>query len=135
MPPTVSDATLVHPLRPLSSDEISTARQILTDAGLLPTTSRVVYLGLEEPGKDMLHGPNPVSADRVVRALLHDVAHAVLSRRATASSRTAIGREWYGGPSSALPMARSAPSYRRLGRSARGVGRRGPCCRWGWAGR
>ncbi|MCE3556407.1 primary-amine oxidase [Pseudonocardia sp. RS11V-5] len=74
MPPTASDATLAHPLSPLTSDEISIARQVLADADLLPETSRVVFLGLEEPPKDVLYGPDPASAERVVRALLHDTA-------------------------------------------------------------
>ncbi len=69
--PSTSDA---HPLSPLTSDEISIARQVLVDAALLPETGRVVYLGLDEPPKDQLYGPGARTAERVVRALLHDVA-------------------------------------------------------------
>jgi primary-amine oxidase len=64
--------SVAHPLTPLTAEEISTARQVLDDAGLLPDTARVVYLGLEEPPKEALYGGQP--ADRVVRVLLHDVA-------------------------------------------------------------
>ncbi|MFI5585960.1 primary-amine oxidase [Amycolatopsis sp. NPDC051758] len=64
--------SFAHPLAPLTAEEITTARQVLADAGLLPPTARVVYLGLEEPPKEALYGGQP--ADRVVRVLLHDVA-------------------------------------------------------------
>jgi primary-amine oxidase len=71
-----SDAALTHPLGPLTADEITRARRILVDAGLLPETARVVYLGLEEPGKEVLaawadHADRP-PVERVVRVLLHD---------------------------------------------------------------
>ncbi|MDI2032730.1 primary-amine oxidase [Saccharopolyspora sp. TS4A08] len=56
-----------HPLDRLSADEITRARNLLDDNGFLAETTRVVYLGLEEPPKHALHG-----ADRRVRALLHD---------------------------------------------------------------
>ncbi|WP_410667663.1 primary-amine oxidase [Amycolatopsis sp. cmx-4-68] len=62
--PTATD--VAHPLVPLTAGEIATARQVLADAGLLPPTARVAYLGLEEP-------PDDTPADRVVRVLLHDV--------------------------------------------------------------
>ncbi|MEU0470350.1 primary-amine oxidase [Amycolatopsis sp. NPDC006131] len=76
-----------HPLDPLTADEITTARRVLADAGLLPGTARVVYLGLEEPARDT---DRP---DRVARVLLHDVtggqdvlvsltAESVVARRA-----------------------------------------------------
>ena len=67
MPSIATDAGPAHPLSPLTGDEISIARQALTDAGLLRETSRVVYLGLEEPPKEVLYGPDPASAERVVR--------------------------------------------------------------------
>ncbi|MEB3371592.1 primary-amine oxidase [Saccharopolyspora mangrovi] len=60
-----------HPLAPLSAEEISLAREVLTGADLLPHTARVVYLGLEEPSKDALHAN--AAHERVVRALLHDL--------------------------------------------------------------
>ncbi|MGI5127823.1 primary-amine oxidase [Pseudonocardia sp. CA-107938] len=66
-----ADAPTTHPLALLTADEIIRARRILVDAGLLPDTARVVYLGLEEPAKDALDG-----AERVVRVLLHDTASA-----------------------------------------------------------
>ncbi|WP_232666561.1 primary-amine oxidase [Pseudonocardia sp. TRM90224] len=65
------DAPTAHPLGLLTADEIIRTRRILVDAGLLPDTARVVYLGLEEPAKDVLDGP-----ERVARVLLHDTASA-----------------------------------------------------------
>ena len=73
-----------HPLAPLTADEITTARGVLADAGLLPETARVAYLGLDEPPKDA-HDP-----DRVVRALLldatggHDVLVSLTARSVVA---------------------------------------------------
>ncbi|WP_215454081.1 primary-amine oxidase [Streptomyces sp. ATCC 21386] len=66
-----------HPLAPLTPSEITAARAILAEAGLLTDTSRFAYLGLEEPEKDLLmaHAPgDPV--DRRVRVMLHDTAGA-----------------------------------------------------------
>ncbi|MQA11682.1 MAG: primary-amine oxidase, partial [Pseudonocardiaceae bacterium] len=75
MPTKAAVPELTHPLAPLTSNEIASARQVLADAGLLPETARVVYLGLEEPPKEAFSGPDArASVDRVVRALVHDVA-------------------------------------------------------------
>ncbi|TDC93500.1 primary-amine oxidase [Saccharopolyspora aridisoli] len=71
MPPHSATAT-PHPLDRLSAEEINCARKILDNAGFLPDTTRVVYLGLEEPSKEALYGPE--QPDRLVRVLLHDVA-------------------------------------------------------------
>ncbi|WP_208921514.1 primary-amine oxidase [Streptomyces capitiformicae] len=85
-----------HPLAPLTPSEITAARTILAQAGLLADTSRFAYLGLEEPEKDrlMAHAPgDPV--DRRVRVMLHDTAGAPahdvvlsLTRGAIDSDRT-----------------------------------------------
>ncbi|TMR94909.1 primary-amine oxidase [Nonomuraea basaltis] len=85
-----------HPLAPLTPDEITAARTVLAEAGLLADTSRFVYLGLEEPEKDLLIAYIPGNAvDRRVRVLLHDIAGAPardvvvsLTRRAIDSDRT-----------------------------------------------
>jgi primary-amine oxidase len=64
-----------HPLGRLSADEITTARVVLTEAGLVTPTTRFAYLALEEPPKAevLAHRPgDPV--DRRVRAILLDVA-------------------------------------------------------------
>jgi primary-amine oxidase len=61
-----------HPLDPLRPDEIVTAREVLTAAGLVQDSTRFVYAGLEEPPKGTPDGP----ADRRLRVLLHDVAGA-----------------------------------------------------------
>lgn len=69
--PTRSAKAHPHPLDRLSAEEITRARSVLHDAGLLPETTRVVYLGLQEPPKEALHGPE--TPDRLVRVLLHDL--------------------------------------------------------------
>jgi primary-amine oxidase len=65
---------VAHPLATLTADEIVTAREVLVDAGLLPDSARVVYLGLEEPPKEPSHDRAGGPAERRVRALLHDNA-------------------------------------------------------------
>ena len=70
--PTRSATTTPHPLDRLSAEEIARARTILHEAGFLPDTARVVYLGLEEPPKEALYGPERPA--RLVRVLLHDPA-------------------------------------------------------------
>ncbi|GAA5167811.1 MULTISPECIES: primary-amine oxidase [Amycolatopsis] len=52
-----------HPLSPLTADEITRVRHVLADAGLLPESARVAYLGLED-----------AAPERTVRVLLHDLA-------------------------------------------------------------
>jgi primary-amine oxidase len=69
-------STAVHPLAMLSAEEIATAQQVLTEAGLLPGSARVAYLGLEEPPKDVLSAADPQDVGRTVRVLLHDIAGA-----------------------------------------------------------
>ncbi|TLS44286.1 primary-amine oxidase [Streptomyces montanus] len=66
-----------HPLAPLTPSEITAARTVLAEAGLLADTSRFAYLGLEEPEKDLLmtHARGD-AIDRRVRVMLHDTAGA-----------------------------------------------------------
>ncbi|MFD0660682.1 primary-amine oxidase [Thermocatellispora tengchongensis] len=56
-----------HPLDPLRGEEILQVRRVLVEAGALGESTRVAYLGLEEPPKD---GPDP---GRRARAFLLDV--------------------------------------------------------------
>jgi primary-amine oxidase len=61
-----------HPLDPLSGEEILIARKILADEGVLVASTRVAYLGLEEPPKDAVLAGQPCA--RRVRAFLLDLA-------------------------------------------------------------
>ena len=64
-----------HPLDPVVAEEISEARHILDEAGLVTDGTRFVYIGLDEPDKAavLAHEPGrPV--ERRFRALLLDVA-------------------------------------------------------------
>jgi primary-amine oxidase len=64
-----------HPLDPLSAEEIRLARQIMSDEGVLEPSTRVAYLGLEEPPKESVlafRRGSPV--ERRVRAFLLDLA-------------------------------------------------------------
>jgi primary-amine oxidase len=62
-----------HPLEQLTADEVTVARQVLADAGLVVESTRFVYVGLEEPPKSALYDGD-ARPDRRVRVLLHDVA-------------------------------------------------------------
>src|SRR5439155_13879078 len=70
-----------HPLRRLTAEEISTARDILTHADLVGETTRVAYLGLEEPPKEQVLGfrSGEAPVERRVRAVLLDVTTGVTS--------------------------------------------------------
>ena len=64
-----------HPLQRLSAAEISAARGVLADNGLVGEQTRFTYLGLEEPAKSEVLAFKPGDAiDRRVRAVLLDVA-------------------------------------------------------------
>ena len=66
--------TATHPLEQLTADEVASAREVLTTAGLVVDSTRFVYVGLEEPPKSTLSAGDSVP-DRRVRVLLHDVEH------------------------------------------------------------
>src|SRR5688572_5627061 len=66
--------TATHPLELLTADEVASAREVLTTAGLVVDSTRFVYVGLEEPPKSALSTGDSVP-DRRVRVLLHDVEH------------------------------------------------------------
>lgn len=67
---TVDTARRVHPLDPLSADEITAARDLLVAAGRLGETVRVAYLSMKEPAKAVLRGGGRVP--RQARAILLD---------------------------------------------------------------
>jgi primary-amine oxidase len=58
-----------HPLAPLTPSEITAARTILAEAGLLADTRRFAYLGLEEPEKDLLIAYTPGDAVATTTAM------------------------------------------------------------------
>ncbi|HTJ34053.1 MAG TPA: primary-amine oxidase [Dactylosporangium sp.] len=65
----------MHPLDRLTAEEITAARALLDNAGLLGPTTRFPFLGLEEPAKDeVLAHRDGDPVDRVFRAVLLDVA-------------------------------------------------------------
>ncbi|HEV7791832.1 MAG TPA: primary-amine oxidase [Pseudonocardia sp.] len=64
-----------HPLDVISESEIVDCRRILVDAGLVAATTKVAYLGLDEPEKSAVAAHSP--GDRVsrqLRAMLIDTA-------------------------------------------------------------
>jgi len=64
-----------HPLQRLTAAEITAARTLFDRAGLLTSTTRFAFLGLEEPPKGEVLAFRPGDAvDRRVRAILLDVA-------------------------------------------------------------
>jgi primary-amine oxidase len=63
----------LHPLAPLTADEIRTVRDVVAGAGLVDDTTRFVYVGLEEPAKEALYPVPAEDLERTVRVLLHDV--------------------------------------------------------------
>ncbi|MFW3171628.1 primary-amine oxidase [Geodermatophilus sp. CPCC 206100] len=69
---TTTAPSVTHPLEQLGSADVTAARAVLDDAGLIRDSTRFVYVGLEEPPKSQLYGDGPVP-DRRVRVLLHDV--------------------------------------------------------------
>ena len=86
--------TSPHPLDRLTADEITAARALLAEHGLVGPDTRFPYLALEEPTKDVVlnHKPgDPI--DRRVRAILLDVRTGA-SRDVVASlTRQAIDRD------------------------------------------
>ena len=68
-PLTPDSPTAPAPYQLQTAEEISTVRDVLTEAGLLPETARVAYLGLVEPYR----GTDPTTpADRRFRVFLLD---------------------------------------------------------------
>ncbi|MFF2299305.1 primary-amine oxidase [Arthrobacter sp. NPDC058127] len=56
---------LIHPLSRLSAEEVDVVREVVADSGLLMSTARFVYIGLEEPHKNTVL--NFTSGDRIER--------------------------------------------------------------------
>jgi len=69
----------LHPLRPLTSDEIAHLRDILTHHGLVSESTRFSYVALREPAKkDVLGWTSGTHLDREVSVLLTDLATGVV---------------------------------------------------------
>ncbi|NBH08472.1 primary-amine oxidase [Amycolatopsis sp. SID8362] len=67
--------TATHPLDPVSEPEVTAARRVLADAGLLGDAVRFAFFALEEPAKaDVLAFRTGDPLDRRFRALLLDLA-------------------------------------------------------------
>ncbi|MEV1129978.1 primary-amine oxidase [Agromyces sp. NPDC049794] len=97
--PTVS----ADPLRGLTADEITAAREILAAAGHVTETTRFVYVGVDEPAKaDVLAG---VELPRAVRAILLDQGTGV-SRdvRVSLTSREVVRADAIDGANGQAPI-------------------------------
>lgn len=66
--------TVIHPLSPLSAEELQLAAEILRENGLLGESGRISYLGLHEPEKSVVlaHGDGD-AVDRAAHALVIDL--------------------------------------------------------------
>ncbi|WP_186628769.1 primary-amine oxidase [Rhodococcus sp. BP22] len=72
---TFTSSTVTHPLSTLTADEIDIARAVLVDAGAVGTSTRFVYMALDEPDKAIVHAFTAGSViERRVRVLLLDRA-------------------------------------------------------------
>ena len=68
---TFTSSTVTHPLSTLTADEIDIARAVLVDAGAVGTSTRFVYMALDEPDKAIVHAFTAGSViERRVRVLL-----------------------------------------------------------------
>jgi primary-amine oxidase len=81
----------VHPLQRLGADEIRQARTLLAEQGLLSESTRITYLGLEEPPKAEVLAFRPGDpVDRRVRAILLDAATGAATDVVASLSRGAV---------------------------------------------
>jgi primary-amine oxidase len=72
---TAARALNKHPLAPLTADEIDLCREICITSGLVRETTRVAYMGLEEPSKaDVARWTPGASVEREARLFLLDMA-------------------------------------------------------------
>jgi primary-amine oxidase len=82
---------VTHPLQRLSAEEISAARQLFDNAGLVTETTKFAFLGLEEPPKHTVLRYSPGDPiDRCVRAVLLDVATGAAQLAVASLSRSEI---------------------------------------------
>jgi primary-amine oxidase len=85
---------VVHPLEPLSADEIAAAVAILRDQRDLPDTIRFSYVALDEPAKDVLDTYVPGSlVERRAAAVLIDRATGTVSEAVVSITDGAV-RSW-----------------------------------------
>ena len=75
-----------HPLAMTTTNEVLAVRRILSEAGLLHDTSRIAYLGLEEPTPTELRSG---TADRRFRVMIQDIGSGV-GTDAVVSTDTAL---------------------------------------------
>jgi primary-amine oxidase len=72
---TTENRTATHPLSRMTAEEVDTARQVVTDAGLVQPSTVFVYMGLEEPHKrDVQEFTAGTPVERRLRVLLLDRA-------------------------------------------------------------
>ncbi len=81
----------VHPLQRLSADEMRLAKTVLAQHELLSESTRVTYLGLEEPAKvEVLDFQPGDPVDRRVRAILLDASSGAATNVVASLSRQAV---------------------------------------------
>lgn len=85
----------MHPLEPLSAAEVRLAVSVLSDAGLLTPTTRVVSVALKEPPKAAVHsGEGWAALPREAFAVLFDnAANACHEATLSLTDRTLLGRK------------------------------------------
>ncbi len=72
---TTENRTATHPLSRMTAEEVDTARQVVTDAGLVQPSTVFVYVGLDEPHKRDVQEFTPgTPVERRLRVLLLDRA-------------------------------------------------------------
>jgi primary-amine oxidase len=96
----------VHPLEPLTADEITRTTGVLRGAGRLPPSVRVVILEIDEPEKVVAEQTASGTIRRVARAVLYDWATGVTSEtRVDLAARSVI---------SAVDIASGDPPVRHV---------------------
>src|SRR3954470_4098020 len=91
----------MHPLEPLTAEEIKTAAALVKDGDNLGEHGRFSSITLLEPAKDELNGGGPV--DRQAVALVYD--------RASGQARSVVVSLSRGAVVSSTPIPGSQPSY------------------------
>ena len=94
--PAAGATDTAHPLRRLSADEITAARTLLTDGGMVTPTTRFAYLGLEVPDPEALDGfladvVGLVPGEQPPAWRNDDRANRIVVRRGPANDAVAVG--------------------------------------------